>query len=71
MIEFKEVEEQIRTYWYLSGNEMVPFEVHGVIGVHVSEESGSHRLKTVDNMPHVYVRPGWQLIEFDAKNWSI
>jgi hypothetical protein len=69
--EFKKVEEQTRTYWYIAGPDMACITVEGVIGVAISDDSGSHRLKTVDGKPHAYIKPGWSAITFDAENWSI
>ena len=65
MIEFVEVNEQDRIY-YFPQNETV--EIENVISINVSK-NGTHRINTSEGKKHI-VPKGWLHIEFNAEKWT-
>ena len=65
MVEFTEVQEQVRVYHFPNGEKVT---LPGVVSINVSR-SGTHRLNLKDGRK-VIVPSGWLAIEFDADEWT-
>lgn len=63
MLEFKEVGEQSRTYYY-PGRKYTFDKVNKV-----AISNTTHRLETADNKKYI-VNQGWDVIELDVDHWS-
>lgn len=64
MLEFKDVNEQTRTYHYPSG---MKYKFENVVKVAIS--NSTHRLETFNGKKYI-VRDGWDVIELDVAEWS-
>lgn len=63
MLEFKEVKEQSRTYYFADGK----LKIDRVIRIAIPGQT--HRLETADGKKFI-VCGGWHAIELDTPEWS-